>query len=335
MKKLEKSGSLAYQPPIYGFYGRLSPIFPSQVIVDATEVCNLACIHCPHPAFKKSVHYAARYQEAELNEKLVEEVRNFGKGHVQYIRYTGEGEPLIHPKIFEMLTLAKNKSGVFVSLTTNGMLLNERRVAQLLETGVDAVDISIDAYNPETYAKIRINGDLSVTQANVEHLLATVHMQKANTKVVVSFVEQPLNQKESGAFERHWRDKGADYVVVRRLHSAAGAVSDVAAKIHLLEKEVPRRPCLYPWERITLNPRGELIFCPQDWTHGSVVTDYRHTTIRQTWQGTFYQKLRQAHLENNFSCYGFCGNCPDWKHTRWPQHGRSYADMVEEFKSSE
>ena len=42
----------------YGFNGRLSSDFPSQVMVDITEVCNLACIHCTHPKFKESNVYA-------------------------------------------------------------------------------------------------------------------------------------------------------------------------------------------------------------------------------------------------------------------------------------
>ena len=51
----------------YGFQGRLKAEFPSQVVVDAAEVCNLACIHCPHPEFKKSPHYSAAFLEAALN----------------------------------------------------------------------------------------------------------------------------------------------------------------------------------------------------------------------------------------------------------------------------
>ena len=64
----------------YGFGGRLTQDFPSQVIVDITEVCNLACIHCPHPEFKKSEHYGARYLEPELNQKLIDEVKAYGPG---------------------------------------------------------------------------------------------------------------------------------------------------------------------------------------------------------------------------------------------------------------
>jgi hypothetical protein len=127
--------------------------------------------------------------------------------------------------------------------------------------------------------------------------------------------------------------EGADYVVVRRLHSSAGQAQVVAKMIRATDPEKPRYPCLYPWERITINPRGDLVFCPQDWVHGSVVADFRETTIRETWRGEFYRRLRAAHLSNDFSMHPFCGNCPDWKQTRWPGQGRSYADMVGEFSS--
>ena len=316
-------------PVRYDFHGRLKAAFPSQIVVDITEVCNLACVHCPHPEFKKSQHYAARYLDPELNAKLVDEVSAHGRGLTQYLRYTSEGEPLVHPACYSMLDYAVQNSGVLVSLTTNGTILNEKRVGRLLDAGLDVIDVSIDAFTPETYAAVRVNGDLNVTRSNVLRMLEMA--SGTRTKVVVSFVEQPRNRHEAADFERFWKDKGAKYVVMRRLHSNAGALASVAADIARASAE-PRRPCLYPWERITLNPRGQLGFCPQDWVAGSQVADYRHTTLREVWQGEFYRRLREAHLRNDFCNHQFCGKCPDWKQTRWPGQGRSYADMIEEFQ---
>jgi MoaA/NifB/PqqE/SkfB family radical SAM enzyme len=318
--------------PRYGFQGRLTAEFPSQIIVDTTEVCNLACIHCPHPEFKKSSYYDARYLGTELNEKLVDEVREHGKPHTKYIRYTSEGEPLVHPKAYDMLDYAVEHSGVYVTLTTNGTIMVEKRIQKLLASGVHMIDISIDAFTPETYAKIRVNGDLNVTRANVIHLLKWIRESGSPTKVVVSFVEQDLNRSESRDFESFWKDQGAHHVVVRRLHSAAGAVINIADIMRRKGETLPRRPCVYPWERIVLNPRGFLSFCPADWTHGSTVVDYRTTTIRETWHGPFYAALRKAHLENSYANHGFCGACPDWQEIRWPHEGRAYADLVEELR---
>jgi MoaA/NifB/PqqE/SkfB family radical SAM enzyme len=317
---------------IYAFGGRLSVDFPSQVIVDITEVCNLACIHCPHPEFKKSQYYNARFLDPELNTKIVDEVRSHGQGKTQYIRYTSEGEPLVHPEGYEMIEYATRHSGVFVTLTTNGTIMNEKRARRLLDSGVHMIDISIDAHTPETYAKVRVNGDLNVTRTNVLNLLTWIRQAALSTKVVVSFIEQPQNSHEVGAFEAFWKEQGVDLVVVRRLHSAAGSVANVARIMRAEQAQEPRRPCVYPWERIVLNPRGHLAFCPNDWSHGSIIADYRTTTIEQTWQNDFYRRLREAHLANAFAAHLFCGQCPDWKQTRWPNEGRGYANVIEDLQ---
>ncbi|MBI4742838.1 MAG: radical SAM protein [Betaproteobacteria bacterium] len=315
----------------YGFAGRLTADFPSQILMDITEVCNLACTHCPHPAFARSAHYAGRHLDPALNEKMLEEVRQHGRGRTQYIRYASNGEPLAHPDGYDMIQAAVDYSGVYVTLTTNGKIMDEKRTGRLLESGVHLIDISIDAYKPETYAKIRVKGKLEVTRENVLRLIRWARESKAKTKVVVSFVEQPQNTLEAADFERYWQDAGADYVIIRRLHSCSGAVQELADMRRKSLGETGRRPCLYPWERVGISARGDLVFCPSDWVHGSVVADYRQTSIRTEWQGGFYRALRQAHLSNNYRQHAFCGNCPDWASTRWPHEGRSYADMVEKF----
>lgn len=319
----------------YGFYGRLSAEFPSQIIIDSTELCNLACIHCPHPTFKQSEHYAGRSQGPELNKKIVDEVREHGKGITQYIRYTGEGEPLLHRYIYEMLDYAVKNSGTMITLTTNGTLLTPTRIDKLLDTGVQVIDISTDAFKDETYEKIRVNGDLKVVRQNILNLIKRNKERGRIAKIILSFIEQPQNEGEGPLFEKFWKEAGADYVVVRRLHSGAGAVKELAQDLVKEADSEERTPCLYPWERIILNPRGELVFCPQDWVHGSVITDYRTTTVKEVWQSQFYKELREAHLCNKYGKHAFCGNCPDWKQTRWPDEGRSYANMVEEFKNKE
>ena len=69
----------------YGFVERLSEKFPSQVMVDMTEVCNLACIHCAHPKFKKSTVYGKRMLDPKLNKKMIKEVSTIGRGTTKYI----------------------------------------------------------------------------------------------------------------------------------------------------------------------------------------------------------------------------------------------------------
>jgi hypothetical protein len=124
-------------------------------------------------------------------------------------------------------------------------------------------------------------------------------------------------------------------VVIRRLHSCSGANEELAAKNWLKLKQGTgmRKPCLYPWERIVLTARGDLAFCPADWGHRAFIADYREATIKKTWCDSFYDSLRQSHISNQFENHEFCGQCPDWSETRWPDEGRSYANMIHEFNN--
>ena len=168
-----------FDKPKYGFHGRLSSRFPSQVMVDLTEVCNLACIHCTHPEFKESTVYGKRMLDPRLNKKMIDEVSTHGQGITKYIRYTSNGEPLVHPKSYEMIQDAVENSKTKVTLTTNGTLLNEKRMYKILKTGLHMIDISTDAYSNETYKKIRVGGDLNITQSNI---LKLIELKKSKQK---------------------------------------------------------------------------------------------------------------------------------------------------------
>ena len=317
----------------YGFVDHLKKEFPSQIMVDVTEYCNLKCVHCPHPTFVKSDHFSGSQLKLEVHNKLIKEIKNDGLEFCQYLRYTSNGEPLIHKDFIKMVQYAgETIPSIPINVTTNGVLLNNERAFALLNAGVSVFDISLDAFNNDTYAKIRVKGNLDNTKKNVLNLINLIQKEKFKTKVVVSYVEQEGNIHETELFREFWKNSGADYVVIRPIHSAAGAV-DTMKKIMMDEQRkssIKRKPCLYPWERLILSPTGHIGYCPADWKYGSKFVNFTETSIKEAWNSKFMVDLRKAHLENNFSCHKFCGQCPDWEKTKWPNEGRSYNTMMNE-----
>ncbi len=315
----------------YGFTGRLSEEFPSQVMLDITEVCNLACVHCTHPVFKQSDYYAKAMLDPELNTKMVKEVSKYGRNITKYIRYTSNGEPLVHPKSYEMINYAVDHSDTKVTLTTNGTLLNEKKMLRLLNSGLHMIDISIDAIKPETYAKVRVNGDLNKTQSNVLKLINLIQKSTYKTQLIVSFVEQKLNVDESDEFRDYWINQGVKDVVIRKLHTNSGSLSSsFHPEIYKKNQKIERRPCLYPWERVVITAKGHLNYCPTDWFGQATICHYNETTIRDVWKSNFYNKLRNKHVCNKYNEKDLCKNCPDWSNTSWPfDKEKSYADLVE------
>lgn len=312
----------------YGFYDRLTRDFPSQINVDLSEQCNYACIHCPYSMLaqeKKLGH--ARFPQ-ELNKKLVDEVREYGVGKTQQIRYAAAGEPFLHPDVMEILDYAVKNSGVFVSVTTNGSLVNEQRAGQLLEMGLGLIDFSLDAYSEKTYEEIRLHGNLEKVRSNILFMLRKKKEGNYKTRIVVSFVVQEKNQHEKADFERYWKEQGVDYVVFRKLHSVAG-------QMFQKEKEGHVQPCVYPWERVCINEKGKMSYCPALWEEdANFEINFADHSIHEVWNGEIYETLRREHLADAFERFKRCENCPDRGQTIWPfqrtETWKGYGDMIEE-----
>lgn len=315
----------------YGFYDRLTKDFPSQVNVDLTTRCNYACIHCPHSILAKENKLTDTQFSKELNQKLVDEVRQYGVNKTQQIRYSASGEPFLHPEVMEILEYAVKNSGVFVSVTTNGSLLNEQRAVQLLEMGIGLIDFSLDAYSEKVYQEIRLNGNLEKVRNNILFMLKKRKEGNFKTKIVVSFVVQEKNEHERADFERYWKEQGVDYVIFRKLHSCGGQMFSVP-------KAGRVQPCVYPWERISINEAGRMLYCPAIWeSDPNFEFNYSEHSIREIWNGETYAALRKEHLQDQFEVFKHCESCPDRGQTIWPfqrtETWRGYGDMIAELKS--
>jgi radical SAM protein with 4Fe4S-binding SPASM domain len=315
----------------YGFYGRLKKEFPSQINIDITEKCNYSCVHCQHREFVKSKHYHGTDMEKDIHTKLIQEVKKEGKNITQYLRYSSKGEPLLHPLAYDFIFEAIQNSGVPITLTSNGSCINHKKMEKLFDEGLYLIDISIDAYSPITYKKIRIGGDLIKVNDSVRKMIEYKKYNNLNTKIVVSYIEQPLNTHETHKFKKFWNDQDIDFVVIRKLHSNAGKIISVSNTLRSLSP-LKRKPCIYPWERICINPDGTLHFCPASWTKEGYIGDFHETTIKEAWNGKIYHQLRDSHLSSSFTEFPMCAQCPDWINIQWHHEGKtSYAYMIEDF----
>jgi len=99
--------------------------------------CNLSCSYCvaeSHPRAPK------RTISLETVKRILDEAE---RSDFENIFFTG-GEPLILEDIYEMLSYASDK--LATTILTNGMLFNDRRLAQLSEINNQrlALQVSLD-----------------------------------------------------------------------------------------------------------------------------------------------------------------------------------------------
>lgn len=100
--------------------------------IEITNVCNLRCTFCP------GTRRAGRSLPPEAFRELAEKLR----GHVSYVYLHVMGEPLLHPRLEEILDIAAGL-GLRVCITTNGTLLGERAPLLLASPALHKISVSL------------------------------------------------------------------------------------------------------------------------------------------------------------------------------------------------
>ncbi len=309
---------------------------PETVIMNFAKVCNLWCTHCFYPQMATKREQSAnknneKYLPVDTFQKVVDEIASWENSVV--LRIASDGEPLIHPQCINMVSYAK-KNNVIVALTTNGILLSPKTIANLLETQIDVIDISIDAATSTSYGKVRQSRSFfnfyEKVEKNVRNLieLKNKFAPQSKTKIMVNMIDQPMVHEEISLFQKKWSEWGVDAVLIRPFHSTSnltmqeGIVTTVSG--------VDRFPCKYPFTRLNVGFDNEghpiVYYCSHDWEEKTIVGVLGIDGNLQTiWQGTKMNEIRRRHLENDYPSNSFCGSCPDW-YLGW---GKSHHQLVQ------
>ena len=301
-------------------------LLPPMIILDVTNVCNLRCIHCPHAEMQKRPDFKQTHMSWERFRKVIDQI---GKSRQPcLLRFCGDGEPLMHPRILEMIEYAKANTGAVINLTTNGQLLNREKAKYLVDIGIDLIDVSIDALTAPVYEKIRRGGRYETLKKNLFELLS-LRKPGYTTKVMVSFIEQQENLHETEPFRHYWEPM-VDYVMVRSLHSASGMVKQKESVLHNKAKQQNRYPCPHLWKRLTVDFAGNIKFCAHDWEMdpSMILGNVDSRTLQEVWQGIRLKSLREMHLQKKFESDLVCADCTDWASSRWEYGYERLVDKV-------
>ena len=120
---------------------------PQIISFEITSMCNLRCIMCGfHSVYKKN-RKGGRHMDMEIFERCLPFIER-----AELVPLCGGGEPLMNPDLPAMIERI-SECGVSSAITTNGILLNEKKIREIMEAGLTYIEISIDGI--ESYERIR------------------------------------------------------------------------------------------------------------------------------------------------------------------------------------
>ncbi|MDR2350014.1 MAG: radical SAM protein [Deltaproteobacteria bacterium] len=280
--------------------------FPLHLDLDPTNRCNLGCVMCPRTAFLASEddRWAPNGfgdMDFRLFERLVGEGAENG---LRSVKLNFLGEPLLYPKLPEMIKFARDR-GLWVMLNTNAVLLTRGMSEKLLASGLTDAFFSFDSPYEREYERVRVGAEYGKTLENIRvfaELKNAMGLRHVQTRAGMILSEDPRGREKTKA----------DFISLFRGLGVAEigfGLPTVPGKDYspLNPKGFFRCPDLF--RRVFVFHDGVAGPCCGDWVRSLIVGDANRSTLKEIWRSGVYGELRESHLAGDYGKVPTCRAC--------------------------
>jgi PqqA peptide cyclase len=147
---------------------------PLALVAELTHRCPLHCVYCSNPV---ELTDRARELPASTWARVLREAAELG---VLQVDFTG-GEPLARPDLPELIQAARS-AGLYASLITSGLPLDERRLDELVRAGLDHLQLSFQGAREESA------NEFAGAQAHAQKLRVAEWVKRRRIGLTFNFV---------------------------------------------------------------------------------------------------------------------------------------------------
>jgi len=118
---------------------------PVRLWIELSSRCNLKCRLCVNKDIPQHLKGDINF---DLYKKIIDEVKDY----VYDVNLFHRGEPLLHPRLIDIISYA-HTSNIKTRIHTNSTLLTPALSRKIILSGLDLISFSFDGYTKETYKK--------------------------------------------------------------------------------------------------------------------------------------------------------------------------------------
>lgn len=274
------------------------PIFAK---IEITRRCNLDCEMC------------VRKNLGEENDMTLQQFQTIiDKTDFVRVAPHGYGEPLVHPKFYEMMKYCHDK-GVRTKLVTNGTMFTPDTADKYFSLNPDSVAFSFDSPVKAEYESIRRGADFDSVVKNIKYASENSH----GVEIKVHMTVNKKNYRSIPEMKRFCRKYGLGLEIadVTYMYDFGTSTRNMSVREKLEDGKYSKRyrRCYLPWLSTYIDVEGNVFPCTDNlnWNLGSI---YRKS-MREIYNSEKMKKFRMASVlglnDNCVKCSAWaCGKCP-------------------------
>jgi len=304
---------------------------PYIINLDPSDKCNFQCKFCPtgdRDLMKKTQGRNFGLLDFNLYKKIVDDICEFDTP-IKVLRLYKDGEPLLNPHFADMIKYAKEKKCCDrVDTTTNASLLTREKSLEIIDAGLDRVNISIEGVTPEQYLEF---SNYKIDFDNLVNNIRFFYDNRKQCEMIVKINGDILTQADKDKFYKIFGDI-ADGVYIESIMSCwpefelNGVEVNQAVGIYKQEiKEV--QVCPYIFYSFSINSDGFASACYLDWSRKLIIGDAKIQSVKDIWNSEKLLELQKMFLRKERKIHPICKDCGQMSHGM-PDDIDQYADQL-------
>lgn len=232
------SHKLAYHPKRLSDWMDNEDIAPIYMEISPSSACNYRCAFCAYDY----LDYSGEFIDTKKLKKTLKEAAKLG---VKSINYSGQGEPLLHKDIADIIKTTK-VNGIDVAVTTNGVCLTKEMSEKILDK-LTWIRVSLNADSAKTYKKVHgVGKDIQEKVfKNIKDAVAVKRKKKLPVTISVQYLLIKENYPEIFSFIKKVKNLGVDYISIKPFCEHLSSKSKSNSKfskerLEKLEKEIKK-----------------------------------------------------------------------------------------------
>ena len=248
---------------------------PYVIYIDPCDTCNFHCKFCPSgnlEVIRKIKGRGHGSMDFELYKRIIDALGEFNDP-IKVIRLYKEGEPLLNPRFADMVRYAKASGYCLkVDTTTNASLLTPEKSLEIIDAGLDRLNISVEGVNAEQY--MDFSGYKLDFETYVENI-AFFYEHRKQCELNIKINGDILTPEQEAFFYQKFGDI-TDGISVEHTIEYWPKYNDMKVdydeNVSLLGGKAGEvQVCPYVFYEMCINSDGSYSLCRFDWNHAMIM----------------------------------------------------------------
>lgn len=285
---------------------------PFSAYVFPTNHCNFRCSYCAHSlggqGFQQQYGFPPETMSMDTYRLVINQLAEF-PGKLKTLSLTGQGEPLLHPQLPEMVAYAKEKQVTGrIEFMSNGALLHPVLSQALVEAGLDGIRISLQGLSTQKYAEVcgaKVDFEQFVEQ------IAWLYRHKKQCEVFVKILDVVLEPGEEARFYELFTPI-ADRVYIeqcRPVYSGVASTEKISTQADRYGRShAPRKVCPLCFFMLGIFPNGDVYPCEAIY-RPEYLGNVRENSLMELWNSGKMRRFWRMQLEGRRGENPQCAQC--------------------------